>query len=102
MASWLSENLNKRETVSEDPVRLNGYSLTATGVETRFVAFKDGDLTKPLIVVPPGTEVSISGLNEPYPNGLAVESLIGDGKLVANVFYELSPLAFSDLDELLA
>ncbi len=41
-----------------------------------------------MIVVPPGEERSISGLNEPYPNGLSVESLAGDGTLIANVFYE--------------
>lgn len=41
-----------------------------------------------MIVVPPGEERSIMGLNEPYPNGLSVESLTGDGTLVANVFFE--------------
>jgi hypothetical protein len=40
-----------------------------------------------MIVVPAGEERSISGLNEPYPNGLSVEST-GDGTLIANVFYE--------------
>lgn len=88
MASWLSENLNKREEVTSAAARLNGWSLTSTGTEHRYVAFKDGDRTASMIVVPPGGERSITGLNEPYPNGLSVESLTGDGTLIANVFYE--------------
>ena len=95
MASWLSENLNEREVISEGPTRLHGYSLTNTGTTDRFVGFKDEENTKPMIVVPSGKEVSISGLDEPYPNGLAIESLTGDGTLIANVFYhvrEVEPL----------
>lgn len=90
MSSWLSENLHEREEVSLGPTRLIGYSLTSTGNEHRFVAFKDGDRTATMIVIPPGDEKSLSGLNEPYPRGLSVESLLGDGRLVANVFYEES------------
>ena len=89
MASWLSEDLNERETISEGPARLNGWSLTNTGNEARFVSFKQGDKTGPMIVVPAGEENSISGLDEPFPGGLAVESVVGDGKLIANVFYEV-------------
>lgn len=88
MSTWLSENLRDREEVTSGASRLNGWSLTSTGREPRYVAFKDGDRTASMIVVPPGEERSISGLNEPYPNGLAVESLTGDGTLIANVFYE--------------
>ena len=88
MSTWLSENLNNREEVSAGATRLNGWSLTSTGTEHRYVAFKDGDRTASMIVVPPGEERSIMGLNEPYPNGLSVESLTGDGTLVANVFFE--------------
>ncbi len=75
------------------PVRLNGWSLTSTGTEHRFVAFKNGEgETITMVVIPPGEEVRISGLNEPYPTGLSVESLTGDGRLVANVFYEVREL----------
>ena len=88
MSTYLSENLNEREVVHGGPARLHGYSLTSTGREPRYVAFIDGDRTAALIVVPAGEERSISGLNEPYPAGLAVESLRGDGTLIANVFYE--------------
>ncbi len=70
MASWLSENLNEREEVTSAAARLNGWSLTSTGTEIRYVAFKDGDRTVSMIAVPAGEERSISGLNEPYPNGL--------------------------------
>ena len=87
MSSWLSEDLNERVEVVAGAARLNGWSLTNTGTELRYVAFKDGDRTASMIVVPAGEERSISGLNEPYPNGLAVEST-GDGTLIANVFYE--------------
>ena len=90
MASWLSENLNERETIADGPVRLNGWSLSSTGVEHRFVQFSDGGEKKTMIVIPPGEERSISGLNEAYPNGLSVESRTGDGTLIANVFYEES------------
>lgn len=87
MSTWLSENLNDREEISFGAARLTGWSLTSTGTEPRYVAFKDGDRTASMIVVPAGEERSISGLNEPYPNGLSVEST-GDGTLIANVFYE--------------
>ena len=89
MASWLSENLNEREVISTDPTRLHGWSLTNTGTQDRFVAFKNEERTAPMIVVPSGEERSISGLDEPFPNGLAIESLTGDGTLIANVFYEV-------------
>ena len=89
MASWLSEDLNERETVSTGAVRLNGWSLNNTGTEPRFVAFKDGDKTGPLVVVPAGDEKNMLGLNQPFPSGLAIESLEGDGKLIANVFFEV-------------
>ncbi len=89
MASWLSENLNEREIITAGPTRLNGWSLTNTGTQDRFVAFKNEELTKPMIVVPAGEERSITGLDEPFPNGLAIESLTGDGTLIANVFYEV-------------
>ncbi len=89
MASWLSEDLNERETVSTGDTRLNGWSLTNTGNEARFVAFKDGDKTGPMIVVPAGDERSFSGLDQPFPRGLAIESLEGDGTLIANVFFEV-------------
>ncbi len=87
MSSWLSENLNEREEISAGPTRLNGWSLTNTGAKDRYVAFKNGEQTLALIVVPPREEVHIQGLDEPYTKGLAVESLTGDGKLIANVFY---------------
>lgn len=87
MASFLSEDLNARETITTSPTRLNGYSLTSTGTKDRYVAFKSGEQTLSLIVVPPHEEVHMQGLNEPYTKGLAVESLTGDGKLIANVFY---------------
>ena len=87
MATWSADNLNERETIIGKPARLHGWSLTNTGRESRFVTFKDGDRTTMTIVVPAGRERNISGLNEPYPNGLAVESLKGDGTLMANVFF---------------
>lgn len=92
MASWLSEDLNERETITDGPTRLNGWSLTNTGTETRFVSFKSEEITRPMIVVPPGDEAHISGLDEPFPGGLAIESLTGDGKLIANVFFEVRPV----------
>ena len=88
MSTWLSENLNEREEISSGATRLTGWSLTSTGKEHRFVAFKDGNKTVSMVVVPPGEERSISGLDEPYPGGLSVESLAGDGMLIANVFFE--------------
>jgi hypothetical protein len=99
MATFLSEDLNERETVAEGAVRLNGYSLKSTGVKDRYVGFWDGERIKPLIVVPAGEEVSISGLKEPFPEGLAVESQQGDGTLIANVFYEISPLQLIEDEE---
>ena len=41
-----------------------------------------------MIVVPAGGAKDIIGLNDPYPGGLSVESLTGDGTLVINVFFE--------------
>ncbi len=99
MSSWLSENLNQREEVFAGPTRLNGYSLTSTGREHRFVAFKDGERTATMIVIPPGDEKSLSGLNEPYPHGLSVESLVGDGTLIANVFFEDRTEVVAHLEE---
>jgi hypothetical protein len=92
MASYLSENLNERETITDGPARLNGWHLSNTGNEARFVAFKEGDRTVSMIVIPAGDAKSIAGLDEPYPGGLAVESVVGDGKLTANVFYEIRPV----------
>lgn len=89
MASWLSKNLNKREVITTGPTRLNGWSLRNTGLQDRFVTFKNKGKSGPVIVVPPGETDSISGLDEPFPDGLAVESLTGDGTLIANVFYTL-------------
>lgn len=100
MPSWLSEDLSKRETVSTGAVRLNGWSLNNTGSEPRFVAFKDRDKTGPMIVVPAGDEKNMLGLNQPFPNGLAIESPEGDGKLIANVFFEVRSDEPSDEDEL--
>ena len=99
MASFLSEDLNDRETVHDGPVRLVGYDLTATGVKDRFVAFKDGDHTHLMIVVPPGSPARITGLFEPYPEGLSVESLTGDGMLIANVFFEPREGAIAELTD---
>lgn len=99
MATWLSEDLNERETVSTGDTRLTGWSLTNTGTEAQFVAFKDGDKTGPLVVVPAGDEKSFSGLNKPFPNGLAIESLTGDGTLIANVFFEVRKPSVPDEDE---
>ena len=99
MASWLSEDLNKRETVSTGAVRLNGWSLTNTGNEARFVAFKDGDKTGPMIVVPAGDERNMLGLDQPFPSGLSVESLTGDGTLIANVFFEVRSDVPSETEE---
>ena len=87
MATFLSENLNESEVVNDGATRLHGYSLTATGTEDRYVTFMGGE-QKSVIVVPAGREVSLSGLNEPFPDGLSVESKVGDGKLIANVGYE--------------
>ena len=87
MATFLSENLNESETVHDGPARLVGYELANTGKEERFVAFKDGGHTHIMVVVPPQRSRSITGLLEPYPEGLSVESLTGDGRLIANVFY---------------
>ena len=88
MATFLSENLNENETVHDGPSRLVGYEIANTGTKERFVAFKDGDHTHLMLVVPPQDSKNIIGLFEPYPEGLSVESLTGDGTLVANVFYE--------------
>lgn len=99
MTTFLSENLNEREVVAEGAVRLNGYSLKSTGVKDRYVGFWDGERIKPMIVVPAGEEVGISGLNEPFPEGLAVESLTGDGTLIANVFYEKREVLAATLGE---
>ncbi|KKN75284.1 hypothetical protein LCGC14_0382830 [marine sediment metagenome] len=63
MSSWLSENLNEREIITAGPTRLNGWSLTNTGTQDRFVAFKNEEITKPMIVVPTGAtgqEVDVS------------------------------------------
>lgn len=87
MARWVSKNLNEREVITTGPTRLNGWSLRNTGTQDRFVAFKNKGKTAPMIVVPPGETDSMSGLDEPFPDGLAVESLKGDGTLIANVFY---------------
>ncbi|KKL66883.1 hypothetical protein LCGC14_2140510, partial [marine sediment metagenome] len=41
-----------------------------------------------------------SGLDEPFPSGLAIESLTGDGKLTANVFYEVrEPIVLPPIPE---
>ena len=96
MATYLSENLNESEKVS-GPARLTGYSLSATGVETRFVTISGGG-KKMMLVVPPGETTAISGINEPFPEGLSIESKVGDGKCVANIFYEeTTPVAFPEI-----
>ena len=96
MASFLSENLNASEVVSEGSVTLTGYDLSNTGAESRHVGFKDGDAVKRMIVVPPGSHVNLSGLSISYPAGLAIESLIGDATLIANVDYESSSLQLAE------
>ena len=97
MSSWLSEDLNEREEVSSASVRLTGWSLTNTGRELRYVKFKAGDKTGPLVVVPAGEEANMTGLDQPFPGGLAIESE-GDGTLIANVFFEVREPS-SDEDE---
>lgn len=92
MATFMSEDLNEREVVSEDPTRLTGYRFRSTGTRERFVEFFTGSERVDLVVVKPGEESSLTGLNEPYPDGLAIESRVGDGKLVASVFWRPSPL----------
>lgn len=99
MASFLSEDLNEREVVATGAVRLNGWSLTNTGTEARFVAFKDGDTTGPMIVVPAGDEKNMLGLDQPFPRGLEIESLTGDGTLIANVFFSERPDAPPEPEE---
>lgn len=99
MATFLSEDLNEREVVSESEANLTGYALTSTGVETRYVAFKDGDSTKSVIPVPAGSHVGLTGLLEAYPAGLSVESLLGDGTLIANIFYEERTEIVATLEE---
>ena len=99
MATFLSEDLNEREEITPGPARLHGWSLTSTGQEHRYVAFRDGERTASMIVIPPGPERSRGGLNEPYPDGLSVESLTGDGILIANVFYEKRDAIVAALEE---
>ena len=95
MATFLSEDLNESEEVS-GPARLTGYSLSSTGAEHRFVTIRGGS-KKIVVVVPPGETKGISGMSEPFPEGLSIESKAGDGILVANVFYEKTePLSFLD------
>jgi len=99
MATYLSENLNESEKVS-GPARLTGYSLSATGVEHRFVTITGGS-KKMMLVVPPGETTAIAGINEPFPEGLSIESKVGDGKCVANIFYEeTSSVVFPDLADI--
>ncbi len=93
MATFVSEDLNEREEVAEGPTRLNGYRFRSTGTRERFVEFFTGNERVDLVVVKPGEESSLTGLNEPYPDGLAIESRVGDGKLIASVFFSPSPLA---------
>lgn len=100
MATFLSEDLNEVEVVWEQEARLVGFDFTSTGVETRWVEFKDGDSTKSVIPVPPGSHVGQSGLFEPYPGGLSVESLRGDGTLIANVYYEPREDVVAAIEEL--
>lgn len=88
MPTFLSENLNEAEQVHEGAVTLTGYDLSNTGAETRHVAFKEGDSTRRLVLVPPGSRASLSGLGIPFPGGMRVESMTGDGTLVANIDYE--------------
>ncbi len=96
MATYLSENLNEAESVS-GPTRLTGYTLKNTGTLDRYVTLKGGS-KKVVVVVPPGETVSISGMKEAFPEGLEVESLTGDGTLVASIFHEeMEPLVFPDL-----
>lgn len=98
MATHLSENLNEREEVS-GPARLTGYSLSSTGTEHRFVTLQGGS-KKIVVVVPPGETKGISGMSEPFPEGLSVESKVGDGTLVANIFFEeTTPVVFPEFGE---
>ena len=86
MATHLSENLNEVESVS-GPTRLTGYTLKNTGTEDRYVTLRGGS-KKVVVVVPPGETKSLSGLSEAFPEGMEIESLKGDGTLVANIFHE--------------
>ena len=90
MASFQSEDLNEMEVVSEGPTRLTGYSFKSTGTRDRYVEFFTGNQRVSLVVVPAGGDKSLTGLNEPYPNGMVIESRRGDGTLIAEVFYESS------------
>ncbi|KKK94024.1 hypothetical protein LCGC14_2686980, partial [marine sediment metagenome] len=72
MATHLSENLNESEEVS-GPTKLTGYSLTNTGTMDRYVTLRGGT-KKIVVVVPPGETKSISGMAEPFPEGLTIES----------------------------
>jgi len=97
MSTYLSENLNESETVTSGSARLTGYSLSGTGVEHRFVTISGGP-KKIVVVVPPGETKGISGMSEPFPDGITIESKVGDGMLVANVFYEDSgPVSFPEV-----
>ncbi len=90
MATFVSEDLNEREGVNEGPTRLTGYDLKSPGTQERFVEFFNGNDRSALIIVEAGKSKVMSGLNEPYPDGLSVESRRGDGTLIANIFYEPS------------
>jgi hypothetical protein len=86
VATYLSENLNEAEEVS-GPTKLTGYSLTNTGTKDRYVVLRGGT-KKVTLVVPPGETINMSGMSEPFPEGMTIESLVGDGTLVANIFHE--------------
>lgn len=91
MPTFVSVNLNEPEEVNKGPTNMTGYSLSATGAETRHVGFLDGsdDPHGRIILVAPGTHVTSPGnLLQSFPNGLTIESPIGDGMLVANVDWE--------------
>lgn len=88
MASWGTEQLSGKEEVTGGTTHLTGYSFTSTGTLDALVKFHAGDRYRFPILVPAGENVSISGLNEPFENGLTVESAGGDGKLAATVWYK--------------
>jgi len=99
VATYQSDNLNEAEEVS-GPTKLTGYSLTNQGTRDRYVVLRGGT-KKITLVVPPGETVNMSGMAEPFPEGMTIESLKGDGTLVASIFHEeTTPFVFPDLADI--